>query len=81
LCLLNNNNLSLNNNYLKSFLHSSAILKSDSRNAHPVTLEATGLSNPRSPFLEAVERLENERLTSLQLIKYQAKPAEEAKDN
>jgi len=77
LCLLNNNNLSFNNNYLRSFLHSTAILKSNPLNPQPVTLEATGPSNPRSPILEAVERLERERLSSLQFMKYQAKPAEE----
>jgi len=89
LCLLNNNKLSFNN-YLRSFLHSSAILKSDPlnplpvssddsgpSNPLPVTLDESGPSNPRSPILEAVARLERERLSSLQLEKYQKKPAEE----
>lgn len=47
----------------------------------PINLEATGSSYPSSPILEAVERLNNERLAALQSIKYQEKPAEEEEDN
>jgi len=87
---------SFNNSFIKSLLHSSAILKSDSNkplpqnldasgssNSQPITLETSGSSNPRSPILEAVaryEELENERLSGLKLIKYKETPADEEED-
>jgi hypothetical protein len=85
---------SFNNCSLKSFLHSTAILKSDSNNPlphnldasgssnpQPVTLEASGSSNPRSPILDEVARLENERLSGLKLLKYKETHAEEEEDD
>jgi hypothetical protein len=75
---LNSNFFSFKSNSLKNFIHSCAILNSDSRNPQPILLEASGSSNPRSPFLEALERLENESLSDLQLIRYQGKPVDGA---
>ena len=91
-CSLNTNKLSINNSSLKSYLHSSAILKSDQLNLlpEPVNIEPSSSSEVMSPVnldassssinspsvLEAVSRLRNERLASLQLIKYQEKPEE-----
>ena len=68
-CLLNFNKLSFNNGSFNYFIHSSAILNSDPRNPVPINLEATESQNSRSPILEALERLENERVSDLQLIK------------
>jgi hypothetical protein len=47
----------------------------------PIDLEETGSSNPSSTILEAVEKLQNERLAALKSLKYQEKPAEEEEDN
>ncbi len=78
-----------NNNSLKTFLHSSAILNSDPKNpqpnnlenldsgtniSQPVTFEGYNSSNTRSPILVEVERLENERLSRLQLVRQQQTP-------
>ena len=70
-CHLNCKNLTLsfNNSSFNYFIHSSAILKYEPKYPIPLNLEATDSINPRSPFLEALERLENERVSDLQLIK------------
>jgi hypothetical protein len=79
-----------NNSCLKSFLHSTAIIKSDSNKPlpqdleaagsskpRPFTSEASGRSKPRSAKLEAVKRLEYERPSDLNLIKYTETQADE----
>jgi hypothetical protein len=48
---------------------------------HTITLEAYGSSNPRSPILEAVERLDNERLSKLKLQKYKETPTDDEEDD
>jgi hypothetical protein len=67
-CLLNFNKLSFNNGSFNYFIHSSAILNSDPRNPVPINLDATESQNSRSPILGALARLENERISDLQLI-------------
>ena len=75
------------NNSLKYFIHSTAILKSNSNNPLPQILESAESSNRqpftieasstniRSPILEEVARLENERLSQLKVVNN--KPEEE----
>jgi hypothetical protein len=92
LCSLKRNNLSFNKSTLKSFLHTSAILNSDPRNhqpnnleasssnnpsSQPINLEASSSNDPRSPIFVEVERLDNERLSNLQLTRYQGTPTTE----
>lgn len=76
---LKTNNLMFNNIKFKYFFHSSSILKSerpypqpiyDSTNPQPIFADPLSNSNYRSHILEVVERLERERLSKLQLIKY-----------
>jgi hypothetical protein len=86
------NNLMFNNIKLKSFIHGSSILKSDNRNPQPniadpssnpqpIFADPSSNNNTSSPILESVERLENERLSNLKLIKYQETPAEDEVDH
>jgi hypothetical protein len=55
-------------------------LADPSSNPQPNFADPSSNNNPRSPILEAVERLENERLSNLKLIKYQETPAEDEED-
>jgi hypothetical protein len=85
-----------NNINFKSFIHSSSILKSDRPNPNPqldrllsyedstpqtTFSDPSSSTNVRSPILEAVARLERERLSNLKLIKYQGTPTEEEEDH
>jgi hypothetical protein len=85
---LKTNNLLFNNIKFKSFIHSSSILNSDSgnpqpnindtsSNPQPIFADTSSNNHPNSHILDAVERLENERLSNLKLIKYQETPAED----
>ena len=93
---LKTNNLMFNNIKFKSFIHSSSILKSDRPNPNPqldrllsyedstpqtTFSDPSSSTNVRSPILEAVARLERERLSNLKLIKYQGTPTEEEEDH
>src|ERR1700677_1288214 len=89
---LKTNNLMFNNIKFKSFIHTSAILNSDNRNPQPNFADPSSNPQPNfadpssnnnhsSPILEAVERLENERLSNLKLIKYKETPTDDEDDH
>jgi len=88
---LKTNYLIFNSIEFKSFIHNSSILKSDSSNSQPNFDDHSSNSQPnfadpslnnntRSPISEEIERLENERLSNLKLIKYQETPADDEED-